>query len=331
MLILPWTEALSEQWDRFIKNCPMATFLHRRRFLSYHKDRFLDRSIVIIEDNKWLAVMPAAENPHNNKQIVSHPGITFGGILHSGKIVGEKMLDLFNAIADFYYKQGYESLRYKMVPIIYQQPLIQDDAYALFRCNAQLYRRDLSCAIDLSQASLLSSEAKSTMQRRLRKAQKNALLISSDLNYLPSYWELLTSHLQEKYDSSPTHDLNEIKYLIWLFPDNIQFRAALVNNQVVAGLILFSDQAVMHTQYLWVSEEGKSYFALDAIIQAMIDEAKKMGFRYFDFGISNEKDGRFLNQSLYLSKIKHGGFGITHDFYQLDLAKIGQTEEPAPT
>lgn len=322
MQILFWSELLSDKWDCFIQSCPMATFLHSRRFLAYHKHRFLDRSIIINQNNEWLAVMPAAENPQNTKQIISHPGSSFGGILHKGKVNGEILYELFKTIGAFYYQQGYESLRYKMVPIIYQQPIIQDDAYALFRCEAHLYRRDLSCAIDLALPSALSSAAQSTMRRRLRKAQNQALLISDDLQYLPSYWAFLTAHLKEKYQREPVHTFSEISQLIFLFPEKIKFRVALANDRVVAGMILFCDKAVMHTQYLWVGLEGKSCFALDFIIQAAMDEAKQKSFRYFDFGISNEREGQVLNQNLYLSKTKHGAFGVIHDFYHLDLAQL---------
>jgi len=39
---------------------------------------------------------------------------------------------------------------------------------------------------------------------------------------------------------------------------------------------------------------------------------------YFDFGISNEQQGRFLNRGLIEQKEGFGGRAVVHDFYRLE-------------
>lgn len=41
--------------------------------------------------------------------------------------------------------------------------------------------------------------------------------------------------------------------------------------------------------------------------------------KYFDFGISNENNGRFLNRGLIAQKEGFGARTIVHDFYELSI------------
>jgi hypothetical protein len=320
MKIVSFREDHSSQWDEFLKACPMATFLHTRLFLSYHKNRFQDHSLILTDDDgDWLAVLPAAINPNDEAEIISHPGITYGGILHKGKLGGMIMVDALQEICHFYKDKGYEKFLYKPIPYIYHQVPSSDDLYALFRQNADLYRRDLSCAIDLDVPSPLSSKALSTMRRRFRKAEEHRVLIYSSSDYLKELWEVLSKNLQEKYATKPVHSYEEMKELLSRFPHNIRIFTALKDERIVAGTVVFMNPSVYHTQYLVVTTEGAEVFALDYLLNRCIELAKEHKVRYFDFGISNENQGQHLNQGLYMSKAKHGGGGIVHDFYRISL------------
>lgn len=320
MKICSFEESLSIQWDEFLEACPMSTFLHTRRFLAYHKNRFKDDSLIIKDDEgDWLGVLPAALNPTDNTEIISHPGITFGGILHKGKLMGSSMLEALEEINKFYTQKGYKKFIYKAVPYIYHRLPSSDDLYALFRCNAELYRRDLSCTISLDLPLNLSNKALSTMRRRFRKAEESGVTVHDSPNDLEQLWKILTNNLQEKYGTNPVHSYEEISDLLEKFPTNIKIVTAKQEQNVVAGLVLFMNSLVYHTQYLVVTPEGAEIFALDYIINHCIDLARQFKIKYFDFGISNEQQGQYLNQGLYKSKAKHGGGGVVHDFYRLNL------------
>lgn len=320
MKIVQFEKFQSDQWDAFVESCPMSTFLHTQRFLSYHGNRFQDRSLIIEDDEgKWLGIIPAALNPSDDNEIISHPGITFGGILHQRKLIGQLIIEAFEEVKKFYAEKGYKRLIYKAVPYIYHRIPASDDLYALFRSDAKLYRRDLSCAIDLDSPLSLSSKELSTMQRRFRKAEQNHIFISDSLTDLNQLWCILTKNLRDKYSTNPVHCYEEISGLATKFPQNIKIITAKHKEQVVAGLVLFISPLVYHTQYLVVTPEGAEVFALDYIINYSIELARQHKVRYFDFGTSNEQQGQYLNQGLYKSKAKHGGGGIAYDFYKIDL------------
>lgn len=305
----------ADRWDGFIPHCLTATFLHTRRFLSYHQDRFRDVSLILQDDKQLLGLFPAAVDPADEKRVVSHPGITFGGLLHDGQLSGDKMIESLTLLRDYYAAEGFERLRYKAVPHIYHRVPSQDDLYALFRAGAKVYRKDLSSAINLNQR-LLASERR---RRGSRKAGKLGVEVTEGSLHFQQFWKVLESNLERKYQIRPVHSLEEITKLSSLFPENIELVVAMLETQVVAGTVLFVTPEVVHAQYTASSELGQQASALDAVFEYTIEKARTRGARYFDFGVSTENDGQHLNAGLYQYKSEFGGGGVVHDFFQLDL------------
>jgi hypothetical protein len=303
----------------------MATFLHSRTFLSYHQDRFKDKSLVFLNaQDEWIAVFPAAVDPIDSGVISSHPGSSYGGILHAGRGLGSCMIELLSQMIIFYQKKGFSRLIYKAVPSFYHQVPSQDDLYGLFRVGATLFRRDLSCTLDLQGPGVLSNKALSKMRNMMRKSESNGVCIEWDNpNHFDLFWAILEENLQKKYAKKPVHTLEEIKILKNRFGQNIHLVTACQKERVLAGTILFKTETTLHTQYLSVTQDGKALFALDFLIQTCIEFAKKRGYKFFDFGINTENNGHILNESLYQSKVKHSGSGTVQDFYEVDLKRGG--------
>lgn len=315
LALRPFDPSDAEEWDAFCEAAHQATFLHTWRFLSYHGDRFQDRSLILEEDGRWVGLFPAALHPSDDLCVVSHPGITYGGLLHTGGLRGERMILALSAISRHYAALGYAKLIYKAVPSFYYQAPAQDDLYALFRLSALRSRCDLSNAIDL-QRRLPVSERR---RRSLKKALKAGIEIRDGHEYLPHLWQVVTDNLARKHGSSPVHTLAEMSLLIERFPDNIRCVCGMLNDAVVAGSLLFSTPIVDHAQYIASSEIGYETSALDAVFEHCIATATKEGKRWFDFGISTENSGLYLNEGLYRFKSEFGGGGLVHEFYELDL------------
>ena len=303
-------------WDEFVGQSLNGTFLHTRRYLSYHGKRFRDVSLLLEdEDGKIVGVFPAAIDPNDDKRIVSHPGITYGGILHTGKLRGARMLEAFDNLKEFYAAQDFASLRYKAVPEIYHHAPAADDLYALFINNARRYRCDLSCAIGFAERPAVSSRR----GRSLKKALKAGVHVEEGTHYAAALWGILEDNLARKYEARPVHTLEEITHLQVLFSEQIKFVAASLNGEVIAGVVLFVTDTTVHAQYIASSETGYETSALDAVFNFCIEAAATQGKRYFDFGTSNEDDGRKINATLYNFKSEFGGGGIAHEFYELNL------------
>jgi hypothetical protein len=323
MKIIRFEKTYFQAWDDFTTNCPMTTFLHMRKFLSYHGKKFNDQSLLIFDKkDKLVGILPAAENLQDEKFVVSHPGITYGGLLHQGKLLGQNNIDALADICKHYKSLGFNKFVYKTIPKIFHQHPSEDDLYSLFKLNAKLVRRDLNCVINLQEPPYLSSNALSTLRRLLQKSKRNDVKISCDLCYLEPFWNLLAENLSTKYNAKPTHNFAELKILLANFPQNIELVVAIKNNEVLAGSLLFINNATVHVQYLTNSPAGRELFALDYLLQNCINNYKNLGYHYFSLGISNENEGQYLNHLLYRSKTKHGGSGVAHDFYEINLGLL---------
>ncbi|HEX8351387.1 MAG TPA: GNAT family N-acetyltransferase [Pyrinomonadaceae bacterium] len=316
MRILPYEESQAAPWDELAARCTAATFLHTRRFLAYHGGRFEDASLLVADEaGRAVGLLPAAVDPSDGGRVVSHPGVTFGGLVHDGALRGDGMIEALDGIARHYAGRGFRSLRYKAVPHIYQLAPSGDDLYALFRLDAARYRCDLSCAIDLS-----ARTAPSARRRRgLKKAQKSGVEVAEGEQHAAALWEVLAENLRRKYGASPVHTLDEIRLIHSLFPEDVSFVVALVGGEVVAGVVLFSGPRVVHVQYVASGEAGYVASALDAVFEECIRRAAGRGARYFDFGTSNEDGGRRLNAGLYQFKSEFGGGGVAYESYELGL------------
>ena len=258
---------------------------------------------------------PAALSPAENTLVVSHPGITYGGVIHQGNLGGQRMINALEAICRYYAAQGCAKLIYKAVPFIYHKTPSQDDVYALFRLEARRTRCDLSSTIDL-QHRLPVSERR---HRSLKKANKAGVEVIAGVQYFPALWAVLIDNLKSKHGVKPVHALSEITLLAERFPGNIRCVAGRLNGHIVAGVVLFVTPMAYHAQYIASNDDGYESSALDSIFEHCIDAAIREGKRWFDFGISNEDQGRILNEGLYRFKSEFGGGGMAHEFYELDL------------
>lgn len=313
--VRPYNLIDANAWDDFSKDSLQSTLLHTRRFLSYHGERFTDCSLIIEDDGKWVGLFPAALSPSDSKLVVSHPGITYGGIIHQGSLRGERMIDALKMIRQHYASLGLANLLYKAVPKFYHRAPSEDDLYALFRIGAKRTRVDLSSTIDLQHRLPISERRR----KCLKKAIKIGVEIVEGEQYLPALWDVLSENLKRKHGLLPVHKLQEIQLLTLRFPENISCVCGVVKNKVEAGILLFITPTTYHAQYIASSETGYDVSALDAVFDNCIQVAQENGKRWFDFGVSTEGGGLILNDGLCRFKSEFGAGGTVNEFYELDL------------
>ena len=133
------------------------------------------------------------------------------------------------------------------------------------------------------------------------------------------YWQLLSSLLDSRYGTRPVHTLEEMRLLQGRFPDNIRLYTATLDGELMAGVVMYLSQPVAHCQYIGASPQGKDIKALTLLFDHLISEHQRLGYRYFDFGISNEDHGRYLNEGLVRQKSRLGGRGIVYNTFEVFL------------
>jgi len=308
--IVRYTIEYKEMWDSFIDSARNSHFFFKRDYLEYHSNRFKDYSLLIFNKKKLISILPA--NIDNNI-LYSHQGLTFGGLILNRDIKTIQILEIFELLYNYLKDNSIVKMVYKTIPYIYHKMPSEEDRYALFRLNAKLIRRDISSTI------ALSSEFKYSKLRRrvINRAKRESLEIVKSDNYR-EFWRVLREILRVKYGVSPVHSLEEIEYLASRFRDNIKLYIVKRDYRILAGTIIYENRDIVHTQYLANSIEGKEIGALDLLIDYLITNIYR-DKRYFDFGISTENGGRYLNGGLISQKEGFGARGVVHDFYELEI------------
>ena len=72
------------------------------------------------------------------------------------------------------------------------------------------------------------------------------------------------------------------------------------------------------SKYLANNNVGKEIGALDLLIFEQIQKYKETK-KYFDFGISTENNGKYLNEGLIAQKEGFGGRAVCYDWYELEV------------
>lgn len=297
------------QWNEFISAAKNSVFLFNRNYMDYHQDRFNDHSLLISKSGKLVAVLPAHEK---EKEIFSHAGLSFGGLVMSKSIRAEEVLEIFSAIKKYYGEQGFTDLQYKVVPHIFHDYPAEEDLYALFRNDAVLSRRDIASILPIKEPMRFSE----TKRQMVSKCQKAGVLVSESKNFA-EYWQLLESVLT-RFNAKPVHTIDEISLLHERFPKEIRLFEARLEGRLLAGLVIYDYNRVVHTQYMANSDEGRKLGALDFINHELIN-GEYASRDYYSFGTSNEEAGRVLNTGLILQKEMMGGRGIVYDVYKMNL------------
>ncbi|MFN5539170.1 MAG: GNAT family N-acetyltransferase, partial [Candidatus Melainabacteria bacterium] len=228
----------------------------------------------------------------------------------------EGMLEIFDFLKIFLQENNINRLIYKCIPCIYHLQPAEADKYALFRNNAKLIRRDVTSTIYLDNKIDYQEQRK----RAIKKGIKNNLVVEQSTNYI-EYWNLLTTTLATQHDTKPVHSLEEIIYLVNVFPNNIKLYVAKNEEKILGGTVIFENDKIAHTQYLANSIYGREIGALDLVIDHLITEVYK-NKKYFDFGISNENNGLYLNTGLIAQKEGFGGRAVVHDVYELSFGFV---------
>ncbi len=305
----------SKQWNEFVNHSKNGTFLHNRNFMDYHADRFDDYSLIVLDNKKWVAVLPA--NISDN-QVYSHQGLTYGGLLYDEKLKLESVIVVFQSILRFLNINKIEKLIIKTIPSIYHKKPAEELNYALFLANAKLVRRDSLSVIDLTKKNKVASGR----IEGVKKGLKNSLTIKEENNFEQFWNEILIPNLQNKYQTKPVHSFDEIVLLKNLFPDNIRQFNVYNENRIVAGTTIFESEYVAHSQYISGNETKSENGSLDFLYYHLITNVFRNKV-FFDFGTSNEQQGKKLNSGLIFWKESFGASTIAHDYYEVETISYG--------
>lgn len=305
------------EWNEFAARSKNGTFLLDRGFMDYHSDRFADASLVFRDGKGAVRGLLPANCDESARTVVSHGGLTYGGLLTDWRAVQADVNEMLALAADFYRRMcAAQSLVYKPAPYIYHTLPAQEDLYALHRMGAVLKHRAVSSAVPPGSRPPFRKER----VRQAAKARRMGLEVAraEDGGTLRRFHEILSASLRDRHNAAPAHSAEEMELLMRRFPDNIHLYVARRGGDVYAGSWVFITRNTVHAQYLVNSEEGRGMGAEDIVLEYLINDRFNDG-RYFDLGISTEDNGRRLNEGLIHMKEGFGARAVCYDTYALGL------------
>jgi len=306
LTVRPYKSSDANAWDALVQRSRNGNFLHRRSYMDYHADRFVDRSLVVERNGAAVAAFPANIQ---GDTVVSHGGLTYAGLITTHALRAESTIEAFEKIADHYRSLGVQMLVYKAIPHVYHTYPSDEDLYALHRLGARLKRRDVASVISLQEDFRFTDERR----RSIAKAMTAGIRLQAGED-LAAFHTLLTDVLS-RHGVTPTHSLSELKLLKERFPSQIALFEARGDDTLLAGAIVYDFERVVHTQYLAASEEGRRLGALSLLLADLIGNVYATR-PYFSFGISTEREGQVINSGLISQKEYFGARAVVHDFYE---------------
>lgn len=295
------------RWNRFVAASKNGTFLHNRSYMEYHSDRFKDHSVIFTSDDRIVAALPANSDGH---VLVSHGGLTYGGLITDRHMKTAEMLAVFEALAAYGRKMSVKRIVYKTIPHIYHAIPSEEDLYAISCYGGILVKRDVSSAIYLPEMRIPGKRA-----RAGRKLENSANV--AETKDWEAFFDMVHRRLDQKYGVRPVHTAKEMQLLAGRFPENIRLYGAYSDGTLLAGALMYETSVCAHVQYISSTEEGRRIRALDLLIPHLLNAYRHK--RWFDFGISTEENGKKLNDGLIRQKEEFGASAVCYDTYEIQI------------
>jgi len=299
-------------WNEFIAQAKNATFLFHRDFMEYHKDRFEDFSLLVYEDQKLISVLPANKV---GETIHSHQGLTYGGLVYSGKLKAEKVELILDEIISFLKENAIETFYYKPIPGFYFPEGNNEIDFFLFKRGAILDRKEMNLAVNLE----LSLQISKSKLKHFRRIEDLDLDLIEEKDFARFWDEILEPRLLEKFNAKPVHTKEEMAFLKKKFPENIRQYCVCQNDKIIAGITVFETENVVKSQYGATSKKGEEVRALDFLFINLIEKYKRKGKRFFDMGIVNEENESGYHPGLLKQKEELGCKVYNQDFYKITI------------
>ena len=312
--IVRYTAEQKTVWDSFVATSKNGTFLFMRDYMDYHADRFADHSLMFYKGGRLIALLPGNES---DDTYYSHGGLTYGGFILSYHATATVVLEAFYLLCRYLKgTAGVGRIVYRTIPFIYHNYPSEEDLYALFRLNARLTERKISSVVIPDKGYPFST----LRRRKLKQARNHGLKVCQDENF-DAFWPVLEQNLQQRHDRLPVHSLKEMVCLSRLFPEEIKLYRVLDGEETVGGCVMYLTGEVAHVQYIASTGQGREMGALDILFDYLIHQIYT-DRKYFDFGVSVEDGGRYLNEGLIFQKEGFGGRAVMYDTYELSLKSV---------
>jgi hypothetical protein len=315
ILLLPYSFDKRQDWENFLGNNPRnADFMFSRKFLEYHGERFIDRSLIFYHKDQVIAIFSAGSTVDNISSVTSHIGASYGGFVYDPRYGGIKLVEMATAAIAYYRSIGIEKLFIKPKPHIYSDPAGSEDLYAWWRNGAIIERVDISNLIEVCRFELGSRR-----KRSLKKIPAERYEVREGFSELAAAYEVCAETLVRRHAVQPVHSIEEMFYLSKVIPKHIRVTTGYLDGQLTAGLILFINNNAAVVQYWGSTEVGREINSLDPLVIDAIQWCADKNLTWFVPGVSTSKAGQQVDTGIYEYKVSLGSGAISIPLLRINL------------
>jgi hypothetical protein len=309
-------------WDKFIQEDTVnGTFLQSRNFLNYHpKERLIDNSILLFKENMLVAVVPGCSvDDEGKKTFSSHAGSTFGGlVIHKKYYDAVNIIEMIKVLENKLREDGFEKIVLKITPDLFSKEKSDVLQYALAYCGYDNYS-ELSTYIDFE---TYKQDIKTNCSHGQRENIKNSLKYALQFEKLNNadiyqFYKILEKNLA-KFNAIPIHTVDELlDFKNSRLKDIVEFYGVYFEDKIVSVAMIFKFDTVLHTQYLASDYDYLNCRPMTYLYYKLIELASQNGYKILSWGISTEKRGAALNESLLSFKESFGSkYSLNRGFYK---------------
>jgi RimJ/RimL family protein N-acetyltransferase len=322
--VIPFENKYEQEWDRFIADDAInGTFLQSRNFLNYHpKDRFIDSSCLVFKENKLVAVIPGCViNEDGKKVFSSHSGSTFGGpVIHKKYYNAFNLIEIMKTLENYLSAHGFQKSAFKITSDLFCKEKSDLLQYVLTYCGYNSYF-ELSTYIDFENyGQEIQTNFSHGQKENLKYALKKEMYfkrLESDKD-VDDFYIILAKNLL-KFDAKPVHTIEElIDFKNNRLKDIVDFFGIFYGDKIIAGTMLFKINQIVHTQYLAADAEYSELRPMTYLYYNLINWVKNNGYNKLSWGISTERQGIILNESLLAFKESFGSkYALNRVFHKM--------------
>ena len=317
--IINYENKYEKIWDDFVFNGIFGTIYHTRKFINYHpKDRFIDTSILIYYKKKIVCVLPACKK-NNNDLNFSHMGATYGGPVFHKKYVKIKYMTV---IVDKFFQFYNNKIEFRLANNIYFENSIFNLYYLLSRKLNM--KPELSWYIKTKNIfinNIKNKRNKNYLNKIINDNNISCFSTNQEDDYI-KFYEILKNNLKTRYQSNPTHTLEEFLLVKKLLHDKQSLYIVKDENDIILGGV-YIIKVTNQCWYTFYISKNINYLKPNSSILYIMNnisiDADKNNILYLDFGISTENRGQIIN--IGLSDYKEnslGGIPNTRNLFLLD-------------
>jgi len=280
-----YVAADKDDWDDFLKRSINGTIYHSIKFLEYYtnkKKEIKANHLLFKKKGKLIAILPAGiANATSNRTLLSPYCASFGGFMHTKDLSLKDSLLVLDAFLEYCKEYEIGTVYITQPPQVYYEIPNEYIEFGLLKNGFAIHRYEVTIVMRLQDNLLYRFDHEA--RKGVRRAEKSGVIVSEAEVFEPFY-DILVDN-RRKLGAIPAHSLEDLYALKERLPDKIKLFMAYLNDEPIAGTLIFVCTKKTILDYYWAHrDEYQKVRPINKLIYDVGEWGRRNGFQFFDFG-----------------------------------------------